>query len=120
LPAAAQIDVAGTRVVYSIKSSHLGETRDIFVVPPNDDPNDQSRSAVLVLLDADDAFQFAAAVANIAFLTNRGEIPPFTIVGVPNGKSESRTQHDPAAESTHAARVADGRRCGSNVPLHHR
>ena len=80
--------MAGKRVTYSIKSARLHETRDIFVVPPHNDPKDESRYAVLVLLDADDGFQFGAAVANIAFLANRGVIPPLILVGVPNGKSD--------------------------------
>jgi predicted alpha/beta superfamily hydrolase len=51
---------------------------------------------VLILLDAEDAPQFNAAVANVAFLSNRGAIPDMLIVGIPNGKDRT---HDmtPAA-----------------------
>ena len=105
----AQLKTAGTRTEYSIKSTKLGETRTIYVVPPNDDTANTARHAVLVILDAEDGFQSAAAVANIAFLANRSEIPPLILVGVPNGKDRT---HDltprPSRQTARSNRTAGG------------
>jgi predicted alpha/beta superfamily hydrolase len=105
----AQRTTAGTRAEYSIKSARLGETRTIYVVPPHDYTENAARHPVLVLLDAEDAFQFAAAVANIEFLASRGEIPPLILVGVPNGKDRT---HDltprPSRRTARENRTAGG------------
>lgn len=80
----------------SIHSAKLGETRSVYVVPPFGYATGRDRYAVLIILDANDAPQFRAAVANTEFLTSRGVAPPLIIVGVPNGKDRT---HDltPAA-----------------------
>ncbi|HUQ82286.1 MAG TPA: alpha/beta hydrolase-fold protein [Gemmatimonadaceae bacterium] len=85
----AQPATAGTRAEYTIKSAKLGETRTIYVVPPYDYADNDSRHAVVVLLDAGDGPQFAAAIANTEFLANRGEIPSLIIVGLPNGRDRT-------------------------------
>ena len=77
------------RADYTIQSAKLGARRSVFVVPPHDYGENQSAHPVLVLLDAEDAFQFAAAVANIAFLASRGAIRPMIVVGVPNGRNRT-------------------------------
>src|SRR5687767_4679970 len=104
----AQPRTAGSRTEYPIKSAKLGETRTIYVVPPQDAEN-ATRHAVLVILDAEDGFQSAAAVANIAFLANRREIPPLILVGVPNGKDRT---HDltprPSRQTARSHRTAGG------------
>jgi len=83
-----------TRLV--INSKKLGETRTILVATPANYATTGDRYPVLVLLDADDAPQFTAAVANVAFLTSRNAIPPLLVVGIANGKDRT---HDmtPAA-----------------------
>jgi len=105
----AQRTTAGTRAEYSIKSARLGETRTIYVVPPHDYTENAARHPVLVILDAEDGFQFAAAVANIEFLASRGEIPPLILVGVPNGKDRT---HDltprPSRRTARENRTAGG------------
>ena len=105
----AQRTPAGTRAEYSIKSAGLGETRTIYVVPPHDYAENAARHAVLVILDAEDGFQFDAAVANIEFLASRGEIPPLILVGVPNGKDRT---HDltprPSRRTARVNRTAGG------------
>jgi predicted alpha/beta superfamily hydrolase len=99
----------GQRTEYSIKSARLGETRAIYVVTPPHYPDNAARHAVLVILDAEDGFQFAAAAANIAFLATRGEIPPLILVGVPNGKDRT---HDltprPSRQTARSNRTAGG------------
>jgi predicted alpha/beta superfamily hydrolase len=78
------------RAEYAIQSAILGERRTVIVAPPQDYAAGQTAHPVLVLLDAEDSFQFSAAVANVAFLASRGEIPPLIVVGVPNGRSRTR------------------------------
>lgn len=80
----------------SIHSAKLGETRPVDVVTPAGYATGRDRYAVLIILDANDAPQFRAAVANTNFLASRGVIPPLIVVGVPNGKDRT---HDltPAA-----------------------
>jgi predicted alpha/beta superfamily hydrolase len=80
----------------TFKSAKLNEERTILVATPTNYSTSKSSYPVLILLDAEDAPQFNAAVANVAFLSNRGAIPDMLIVGVPNGKDRT---HDmtPAA-----------------------
>src|SRR5207244_883704 len=44
--------------------------------------------------------QFAAAVANVAFLANRGAIPEMLIVGIANGKDRTRDMTPAATGAT--------------------
>lgn len=85
----------------AIKSSKLADDRKIFVAIPDGYQGTPRAFAVLILLDADDAPQFGAAIANIRFLTSRRAIQPLIIVGVPNGKDRT---HDltPAATGPNA------------------
>jgi len=69
----------------TLKSQLLGETRTIFVAPPND----YSRAAlvdqrfpVLILLDAEDDEYMAAYVSNARLLSHGQAIPPLIVVGV--------------------------------------
>lgn len=80
----------------TFKSAKLGEDRTIFVATPVNYNGTGQRYPVLVLLDANDEPQWAAAVANVAFLSSRGAIPDMLVVGVTNGKDRT---HDmtPAA-----------------------
>jgi predicted alpha/beta superfamily hydrolase len=80
----------------TFQSTKLGESRTIFVATPANYNGSAQRYPVLVLLDANDEPQFTAAIANVAFLANRGAIPDLLIVGVANGKDRT---HDltPAA-----------------------
>jgi hypothetical protein len=80
----------------TFKSAKLGAERTIYVATPANYGTSAQRYPVLVLLDAEDEPQFTAAVANVAFLANRGSIPDMLIVGVTNGKDRT---HDmtPAA-----------------------
>jgi len=68
----------------SLHSSKLNEGRTLFIATPPNYSTSKQNYPVLVLLDADDQPQFAAAVANVAFLANRGAIPDMLIVGVVN------------------------------------
>ena len=52
--------------------------------------SEAKRYPVLVLLDAEDRFQFNLALANVAFLANRGAIPALIVVGIANGKDRTR------------------------------
>jgi predicted alpha/beta superfamily hydrolase len=80
----------------TFKSAKLGEDRTIYIATPANYNGTSQRYPVLVLLDANDEPQWAAAVANVAFLSNRGAVPDLIIVGVTNGKDRT---HDltPAA-----------------------
>jgi predicted alpha/beta superfamily hydrolase len=80
----------------TFKSAKLGDDRTIYVATPANYNGTTQRYPVLVLLDANDEPQWAAAVANVAFLSSRGAIPDLLVVGVTNGKDRT---HDltPAA-----------------------
>jgi len=80
----------------TFKSGKLGEERTIYVATPANYNGSAQRYPVLVLLDANDEPQWAAGVANVAFLASRGAIPDLIMVGVTNGKDRT---HDltPAA-----------------------
>src|SRR5689334_18140818 len=81
-------------------SQKLGEARTIYVATPSDYARVKDRYPLLVLLDADDRPQFAAAVANIAFLTSRGAVPATIIVGVTNGRDRTHDLTPPATGKT--------------------
>jgi len=89
-PALAQDSVTLSWKTQTFKSSKLGESRTIYIATPPDYAREKQRYPVLVLLDADDRSQFAAAVANVGFLTSRAAIPAMLIVGIPNGKDRTR------------------------------
>ena len=83
----------------SLHSSKLNEERTLFIATPANYATSKQSYPVLVLLDADDQPQFAAAVANVAFLASRVAIPEMLIVGVVNGKDRS---HDMTPTATGA------------------
>lgn len=83
----------------TFKSAKLGEERTIYVATPANYSGSGQRYPVLVLLDANDEPQWAAAVANVAFLSNRGAIPDLLVVGITNGKDRS---HDMTPAATGA------------------
>ena len=81
----------------TFKSAKLGDDRTIYVATPANYSASGQRYPVLVLLDANDEPQWAAAVANVAFLSNRGAIPDLIMVGVTNGKDRT---HDLTPSAT--------------------
>lgn len=84
-----------------IQSKKLGTERPIFVVTPSSYRwMSPARYPVLLLLDADDDDQFAAARANIAFLAGRGAIPEIIVVGIPNGKDRMHDLSPPTTGKT--------------------
>ncbi len=83
----------------TFKSAKLGEERTIYVATPTNYSGNGQRYPVLVLLDANDDPQWAAAVANVAFLSSRGAIPDLLVVGIPNGKDRT---HDMTPAATGA------------------
>ncbi len=83
----------------TFKSAKLGEDRAILVATPANYNGNGQRYPVLVLLDANDDPQWAAAVANVAFLASRGAIPDLLVVGIPNGKDRT---HDMTPAATGA------------------
>jgi uncharacterized protein len=95
LPAAAQDSTALPWKRHTIESTRLKEKRQIIVALPDGYAGDR-QYPVLILLDANDAPQFTAAVANVRFLASRNTIPALIVVGIPNGKDRT---HDlmPAA-----------------------
>ena len=101
VPAMAQQQPPSPWLKETFKSSTLGEERTIYVATPATYNLTAQRYPVLVLLDAEDAPQFTAAVANVGFLASRNAIPDLLIVGVPNGKDRT---HDmtPAATGENA------------------
>lgn len=84
----------------SLHSSKLNEERTLFIATPAGYGTSKQNYPVLVLLDADDQPQFAAAVANVAFLADRSAIPAMLIVGVVNGKDRSHDMTPPATGAT--------------------
>ena len=73
-----------------LNSKKLNEQRTIYVATPEGYRSETKRYPVLVLLDAEDRFQFNLALANVAFLANRGAIPALIVVGIANGKDRTR------------------------------
>lgn len=84
----------------SLHSSKLNEERTLFIATPSNYATSKQSYPVLVLLDADDVPQFAAGVANVAFLASRTAIPEMLIVGVVNGKDRSHDMTPPATGAT--------------------
>src|SRR3982750_1415169 len=84
----------------TFKSAKLGDDRTIYVATPANYNGTAQRYPVLVLLDANDEPQWAAAVANVAFLSNRGAIPDMIVVGVTNGKDRTHDLTPTATGST--------------------
>ena len=82
-----------------LNSRKLGEARTIFVATPDGYQLGTARYPVLVLLDADDRAQFNLALANVAFLADRGAIPKMIVVGIANGRDRT---HDMTPVATGA------------------
>ena len=80
----AQDSARASTTRYVIQSTRLRQPRTVYVVPPHDYAADSAPHPVLILLDADDRFQFDAAIANVEFLASRGAIPSLIVVGIPN------------------------------------
>jgi uncharacterized protein len=74
-----------------IRSTALGESRDVFVWLPDADAGPSSRYPVLVMLDAQDRNNFRSLLANVRFLIDRKVIPPMMVIGVPFGAAR---EHD--------------------------
>ena len=89
-PAAAQDSTVTLWTREVVKSSKLNEDRVIYVTTPDGYRAGTGQYSVLVLLDGEDKAQFNLAVANVAFLANRGAIPPMIVVGVTNGSDRTR------------------------------
>jgi uncharacterized protein len=68
-----------------LRTTTLGTPRTVYVAVPEGYADSDRRYNVLVVLDANDRAQFRLAVASVAFLTDRGAVPPLIVVGVPNG-----------------------------------
>lgn len=85
--------------VDDLQSSILRERRKLFVATPEMSFQRAGRP-VLIVLDADDETQFSAAVANVAFLTNRLAIPPLLVIGVPNTRDRTHDLTPPATGVT--------------------
>jgi predicted alpha/beta superfamily hydrolase len=100
-PVAGQ-DVAGTWAPEVIASKKLHAVRPVYVVTPENYALSKDRYPVLVLLDASDGTQFQLALANVAFLANRGAIPPLIVVGIPNGNDRTHDMTPTATGSTAA------------------
>jgi predicted alpha/beta superfamily hydrolase len=81
----------------TVHSATLKGDRQIYVATPNGYRNDATRRyPVLVILDAEDTPQFNLALANVAFLADRGAIPQLIVVGIPNGSDRSHDLTPPA------------------------
>ena len=89
-PAAAQDSTVTLWTREVVKSSKLNEDRVIYVATPDGYRGGTGRYSVLVLLDGEDKAQLNLAIANVAFLANRGAIPPMIVVGVTNGSDRTR------------------------------
>jgi len=100
-PAAAQDSTITLWKREILNSTKLKEPRTIFVATPEGYQAGTSRYPVLVLLDAEDRAQFNLAIANVAFLADRGATPKMIVVGIANGKDRT---HDmtPAATGARA------------------
>lgn len=72
-----------------LTSSRLGEGRKLRISLPAGYATATRSYPVLILLDADDQPQFAAAVSSVRFLAARRAIQPLIVVGVTNGKDRT-------------------------------
>ena len=99
-PLSAQDSAALSWKSQTFRSAKLGESRTIYIATPPDYAREKQRYPVLVLLDADDRAQFAAAVANVGFLASRAAIPAMLVVGIPNGKDRTHDLTPPATGIT--------------------
>jgi uncharacterized protein len=85
----------------TIATTKLGAPRAVYVATPDDyQASAARRYPVLLILDANDRAQFRLAVANVAFLADRGAIPPMIVVGVPNGSDRTHDLTPMATGST--------------------
>src|SRR5437762_5992144 len=75
----------------TFQSTKLNEERTLFIATPANYNTSKQSYPVLVLLDAEDQPQFAAAVANVAFLANRGAIPKCSSSALPTERIERMT-----------------------------
>ena len=73
-----------------LNSAKLKEPRTIYVATPEGYQAGSARYPVLIILDAEDRPQFNLALANVAFLADRGAIPRLIVVGIANGKDRTR------------------------------
>ena len=89
-PAAAQDSTVTLWTRQVVKSSKLNEDRVIYVATPDGYRTGTQPYSVLLLLDGEDKAQLHLAIANVAFLANRGAIPPMIVVGVANGRDRTR------------------------------
>lgn len=97
--AAAQDTTAFTWTREVITSRKLNEQRTVLVAMPPDYGVSNKRYPVVVILDAQDLPQFAAAIANVNFLASRGAIPQLIVVGVTNGRDRNRELTPPRTGS---------------------
>ena len=95
-----------------LQSAKLGARRGIYVVTPEGYHTSTASYPVLVLLDADDRAQFNLALANAAFLANRGSVPPLIVVGITNGQDRT---HDLTPMPTGATAARFGTAGGSSA-----
>lgn len=98
-PAAAQDSTITLWTREVLNSAKLKEQRTIYLATPDGYLAGTSRYPVLILLDAEDRPQFNLALANVAFLANRGAIPGLIVVGITNGKDRT---HDMTPVATGA------------------
>ena len=98
-PAAAQDSTITLWTREVLSSTKLKEQRTIYVATPEGYRAATNRYPVLVLLDAEDRPQFNLALANVAFLADRGAIPKMIVVGIANGKDRT---HDMTPVATGA------------------
>jgi uncharacterized protein len=96
--AAQQSGAAWTSI--PLQSQILRQSRSIYVSTPPSYGEGKRSYPVLLVLDAEDNAQFAAAVANARFLASRTTIPELIVVGIPNGADRTHDLTPAAAGST--------------------
>jgi predicted alpha/beta superfamily hydrolase len=112
-PAAAQDTLVTLWTREVVNSSKLHEPRPIYVATPEGYRNRTDRYPVLIILDANDPYQFNLALANVAFLANRNAIPNMIVVGIPNGRDRTHDLTPP----TKAADARDFPTAGGAGPF---
>jgi predicted alpha/beta superfamily hydrolase len=110
--AAAQDPASPLWTIEALQSAKLGARRTVYVAVPDGYGASTTRYPVLVLLDANDRAQFNLALANAAFLANRGSIPQLIVVGIPNGQDRT---HDLTPMPTGPTAARFGTAGGSSV-----